>query len=394
MLEVEEDGIIPFFINMARQQFYVNRTYGYDDLGRAILIFTSTSLNKSSKVFESKFGIGFSEWMLICFSVFASSTKGVPPRIRIEYYLDSDKKIAENESIRNVFKLLSIEPRYVSQACIEKISKINNSLAMQFDVYIESIFYDKPMLKLDESRYLVVHKHFLLRQATEGIYDLMKSITSGGTFGNEFGKAFEGYVSTLLSTFLSKDHIYTENDLIRYSNSKVCDFLLEFDDSIVLVECKGTEFNSIIATENAMRKDNSTRAFSKAFKQLNSIENLYKSGVFSDLVSGDKTVVKIILTYKQLYFANSSWYRKNILDYQRIDVEDNCYPEIMSIMEFEKFLYYMKETKLSPIQILNYRLENKYDGDWSSILNNVKVDLPLLRDSFNEFTDRMISNSR
>ncbi|MFT9850213.1 hypothetical protein [Aneurinibacillus sp. REN35] len=97
-----------------------------------------------------------------------------------------------------------------------------------------------------------------MRKVIEGIFDICKKEIPGD-FGKEFGDAFERYVHQLLKFFIPAAQIFNEKQLRRYTDKKICDYMLVFEDHIFLIECKAIEYSAYVSSENALKGDNSTK---------------------------------------------------------------------------------------------------------------------------------------
>ncbi|MDD2402383.1 MAG: hypothetical protein PHI90_10250 [Clostridia bacterium] len=390
-----DGGLYPFLINIARQQFYLQYSYGGNDLGRAIIIFHESKYHKAEELFKNKYGLSYKDWLLVGFGIYAGIHNKRFAYISPGYFTKSSYKIASDETVQSLFKLISITVDEVKDYYKKVRSRIGSKLSTQYDTYIQGAFTERPLLKFNENQYLVIHKPIFLKKITEGIFDLCKSEWSG-EFGNEFGRNFERYIKNLLKEFIPEDRILTENCMRRFTNKKICDFVINNDDSLYLIECKGTEYSSYTATINAMKQDNSTKKITSGIEQIVSTADLIKQGTFLDILgdTSNKRIISSLITFKQLYLVNIQWYWDKIITFTMnsiqkkiIDTIFEYRPQILSVSELEQFLLYSVKQNKSHLEIFQEKLEQdeSVTGDWSVYLKNDNERIKLLEVAFDKF---------
>lgn len=393
-----DSGLVPFFINMARQQFYVQTGYGVNSVARSLIIFGEGNFKKSEAYFVQSYGLNFKEWMLIGFGIFACLNNRTPKTLTTEYFTKADTKIVSDDSVHNFFALNSVTPDGVKSYYQKIEDKVGKTQSLFYDTYLQSIFLEKPLLLLEEKRYLTVHKELHMRRVIEGIFDICKKEIPS-EFGNEFGSNFERYVEYLLSMFLPTAFIVPERKMRQYTSNKICDFMIVFEEYIFLIECKGIEYSAFIASENAIRGDNSARKISTGIEQLSSVANLIKEGVFFDLIgeSHDKKIIASVITYKQLYQANSDWYYDTVISPNIVhaDVDFSLFnyrPQILSIEELEALLKYCDTHNKSYYEVFKQKIPQSdfLTGDWEAYLKLESNVIPFLKDKFSSFFEQEI----
>lgn len=394
-----DDGFYPFLINMARQQFHLQYIHGVNDLGRSIILFCESKYPRAEKLIKNKYGLSFKEWLTIGFGIYASTHDKRPAYISPEYFTNLEPKLADEKSVYALFDILSITVDGVKDNYMRVRQSIGAKIASQYDTYIQGVFTEKPMLRMNENQYIVIYKPLLLKRIAEGIFDLCKSEWPG-EFGNEFGHNFERYVENLLLEFIPKNQLITESILRRYSDDKVCDFIIINEDSLYLLECKGTEYSSYIATTNAMKQDNSTRKISTGIEQLYSTAKQIRKGVFFNILGdvSNKRIISSVITFKQLYFANIKWYWDKVIsssmDQSRKNSIEKYFdyrPQVLSIGELEQFLLYSINQGKTHFEIFKEKLgqSESTSGDWAIYLKVDKERVKLLGASFDRFFEEV-----
>jgi len=254
----KDDGVEPFFVNISRQQFSLQWGNDTNSLGRSILLFNRSNYPKSEQYFTDKFNMTFHDWFLIGFAIYAYIAENKPKIISPLYYINSKQKIASDLAINSFFQQNFVTPTDVKDFNNQIENKIGSTFALFYETYLRGVFVEKPMLRINETDYLVIHQELFMSRAAEGLFDICKKGLPSD-FGMEFGHNFERYIVNLLREFVSPEQIYTEIQLRQYTQKKICDVMMVFEGYIFLIECKGIEYSAYIATENSMKSDNSSK---------------------------------------------------------------------------------------------------------------------------------------
>ncbi|KAA9007337.1 hypothetical protein F4V43_02300 [Paenibacillus spiritus] len=398
LLVQQPNGVVEFFINMSRQQFYLQQGYGSDYIGRSLKIFIPNFFKKSEKYFIDTYNMSFLEWYTMGFALYAGMLQRNPKILSKQYLYGLDKNIYTEAKIDDFFRLFSITKNQVKEFNTNVVKKIGEIHALFYDTYLQGAFLERPLLKLDDQdNYLAVHKELLMRRVLEGIFDICKKDIPS-VFGLEFGASFESYVGEVIRLFNNDSQIITENQLRKLSDKKVCDYVIVYEDYIFLIECKGIEYSAYISSEYAMKGDNSSKKISTGFEQLTSVAKQLNDKVFFDLVGDiqNKKIISAVVTYKQLYQANSDWYYSNVLSehFEKKDVDLKLFdikPQIISIMELERILKNMSETNKSIYALFEDKI-NKGEyltGDWTSYIQE-EGSIPMLETAFNDFVNTQL----
>lgn len=389
-----------WFVTTARQQFYLQSSLGYPDLGRGIELFCKPIYRKSESKFKDEYGLSYKEWFIITFCIHALANRNKPAFFSVDYLTSVLNNILSSEPIEGYLKTVSISPEEIKKNYSLLRDKLGGNAGSYFDFYLRSIFETKPLLKRSDE-YLIIHKELFLKTSTEGIFDLQKN---DGEFGQEFGRSFEKYVNIAISHLKTQKAIFGESELQKYIDGSVCDYLIMCEDFILFIECKGLGYSSLITSEIAMQKDNSTRKIAIGLEQILSTAIEVNNGTLKDLI-GDvngKPLISIVITFKHLYFTNTIWYWENILtkvvDNNVLSGIENLFSvktQVLSIDELEKLLVYANQYNKSILEIF-YEKTSKPDtltGDWQSYLELQEDSwLEFLKDTFHEFTNTYIIN--
>jgi len=236
---------------------------------------------------------------------------------------------------------------------------------------VPSIFIDRPLLKLPDNRYLIVHGDFLIRSTWRTPIKLGHE--SGlESFSKDLGKIFEDYIGLLLMEVFEEDKIFTEKKLIKLlpDNCNVCDYVVDLDDCYCFIECKAIKYSARLVTEPAIKNDNSTNKICKAITQIKETEDGLKNE-FPDF-KPNKYCFGLCVTLEEIHFANSLWYR-NIF-YTSLEGRPNPSLPIyaIGISTFEAIIKILKSKECSLKELLTSKSDDNYrkEGDWFQFLQS------------------------
>lgn len=394
----DKEGLVLFFINMARQQFYLQQSYGVDSMGRSLLLFDSKYLKKTEAFLKEKYNLTFYQWYCIGFAIYAGIDKSEQKIIDKSSLSSMCGEYLGEENIESFFELVSTTSEGIKEIQNAIHKKVGELQALLYDTYLQGSFFFKPFLKLKDGGFLAIHKELFMRKVIEGIFDLCKKEIPSD-FGIEFGKSFERYVGEVIRNFIPNGKLITETDVRKITDRKVCDYILIFDDCIYLIECKGVEYSAHIAAENAMKNDNSTKKISTGYEQLTSAAKMLKEGLLVDLVGdiSSKKIIASVVTYKQLHQANTQWYSDKIISpniaNKDIDLElFDIRPQVVSIMEFEKIMLYLSKNNFEIVELFSEKAVkgDLITGDWIVYLKNDNDSIQFLTDAFENFMDDFV----
>jgi hypothetical protein len=166
------------------------------------------------------------------------------------------------------------------------------------------------------------------------------------------------------------------------------------------VASKATRFSHDLLTENAVLQDNSTGKVAEAFEQIyETARRIVKGDLDTLLADKAKPLIGVVVTHGELHGVNSPFYFEAFTS-KRLEKgisQDwpGCLthtPQIMKIDTLENFLVVMRETGLSPLELIKTKLSQPYErtGDWPQYMQvySSKVrdrGIPVLRSAADEF---------
>lgn len=390
-----------FLISLSEQQMRLQKRPSLNDLARSIELFvTDNSLPNTTHFFCQARGYSMQDWITVSFSIYAQCFAQKSPIIFQSQFLHTEIKSLRDEAIPLFFDDASKTP--------EEIKDIHNSenscFPSHLSIFRPSIFHTYPLIELKDGKYLLPHPFMIFNYATEGLYGACSSINST-VFLKEFSTRFESYVLNVLSEIPGKKNIFCENELKKFTHGKVCDYIVELDDSILLVECKATRYSSRLKNREAIENDNSTGKIADAFVQLFETAKMINNGGYSAILDyKQKPIVAMCIIYGQIDFVNVSLYQeefifkrmKDNVEYLSLSNQLKINPQTLDISTFEDLVVASRISQKSILDIFQEKMEATYEkvGDWSTFLPNYSIngerwELPFLKATINRFFDNL-----
>jgi len=378
LLEEERNPLLALYA-MFRQQFVAQQKVSPYDFGRCLLMFIENNpMLDSSEEFNRKFSLSLQQWVYLCLLTSSmvharASNPDRPPTFRLEN-LERGEVPMPAEALRPFFQLLSKSPKEVGQMFRE----VRNGIEPRFHICVRSLFLQYPIIVFENGEYLAPHEGFVLMNAWEGPYRLLRG---ADRFSQELGAAFQGYVGLIIPDIPNRVNVLAGPDLKRaLPDRRTCDFLVETADSIILIECKATVYSATLVTEGAIRGDNSTTKIADSFDQLHQTATAVREGSLSDrLTDAMKPIVGITVVLGDIPFLNEPGLRQNIfLPKMPRTVATWPHPlvfepQVFPIRMFEKLIVAMKALGQSALEIIREKIKLPYEkvGDWFPYLNNL-----------------------
>jgi hypothetical protein len=348
------------------------------DLSRCLILFVENDVLPNISIdFKKKFGITLYEWVYMCFAV-RSLTQGIrPPVFSADNFFNTKIPNFPKNAVLPFLSESSLSPFEVG----EKYFSIRKEYPSYLHIHIKSIFLDFPLISFKNQEYLLVHPQIIINHATEGLHRICSELNQT-SFSTEFGKSFENYTRHLINEIPNIINILNEDEIQKVSLGKSCDFLIELSDCLLLIECKATQYNHDLFTENAISKDTSTLKIGEAFEQIIlTCKRIKNRELDTLLVDGGKPVLGFCLTYGNIQFANAPEYFKKYISPILFDKNTELLeclsileyiPQVISIKVFERFIMALIHQKISPISLIKQKLSGTYNqtGDWDAYLNN------------------------
>lgn len=376
-LDIQKD-IILAFLAIAHQQLALQRYPNIHEWARAIYLFNDNDLPKSSELLKDTYELTFEEWIFLCFGVLTATGVNTNIAFDLDYFLRTEIKNFPKHAVIPFLELSSTTFSRIRENYFE----IRNRYEPFLNIFHTSLFFSYPII-VSKSQYMLVHPYMIIYHATEGLYRTCSELDEE-KFGEEFGHSFEKYVGDLIESFPNKLLTLNEPRIIQEVSGKSTDYIILFDDSIVLIECKATRYSADLLTENAIAKNNSTGKIAEAYIQIDNTAQQIRRGALGNLVEDlNKPIYGIVITFGNLPFVNSDYYFEKfiksrmyskVVDFASWPFPLSFPPQTFSIDTFESLITTVVNTDYSVRQIFEMKMEEEYlkVGDWPEYIANIE----------------------
>jgi hypothetical protein len=221
-------------------------------------------------------------------------------------------------------------------------------------------------------------------------------------FAEEFSDSFEKYIRRVLDSLKGVISIIDSKVMESTATGKSCDFLVETDNTVILVECKACSFTANRLTNAVIENSNSTGKVAKGLVQLyTSAKNLENGRLEKFGIDCNKTTIGIVVTFGEIPSANSEWYFEEFF-LKRADKKLNevIYPSkqmtrrpiVLDVSGFERLVATLNSDKRTLQDLYDEKQAEGYHatGEWSIWLASQRDSgclklPPFLQDAKTEF---------
>lgn len=306
---LNDEKLDHFFLVMHREQMEVQYAASRNEMARYQALFLADEpIPKLANTMQRERGISVGSWIATCYFAVTAADQS-PEKVFHKSVFSASPQygVSENE-VEQFLSQSSVSPREIR----DRFVGLREKTKPQFHSQIRSVFLEYPLIRLEDDFYVSPHPPLLLRHSGQGLYKTLKGFPY---FGNEFGETVCRFICKLLASLEEYEHLLTSSDLERYSPGKSCDFLVEFEDVILLVESKATSFVAERLVDSAILNDGSTTKIAKGIEQLHTTAYDVRSETFAKLgIDAKKEVIGVVATFGEIPFANSDWYRKSFIE--------------------------------------------------------------------------------
>lgn len=367
-----------FYLAIAKQQFWSQRKPNNFDIARMLnLFFFDNSLPNTSKLFQQETNISILDWIYLNYAVLTDTITHHSPVINENSYIDSEVKSLPKESVKPFFAASSLTIEGVRNRYLE----LHRNISPLDNIIIPSVFSEKPFIKISENTYIVPHPYFPIIHATDGLYRMCYQVDPA-VFLPEFSKSFENYVGKILSEMPGIINFLSEKEIQKVSYGRTSDYLLEFQDCILLVECKGVRYNSLRFTANAIEKDNSTGKIADAYSQIIETANRIIHKELEKILSDStKPLLGLCVIFGEIFLLNAPSFFNDYI-YKRMRLVDYDFekwpspliiaPQTVSIDTLEKMVMTLRSDHITIKDLILKKTTLPYErvGDWDAYLHN------------------------
>ena len=391
-----------WYIFVARQQFPLQGSPDFYDVGRNVLLFDERHYPRAAALMRGRYGFGFREWALFCFALYSGvvGKVGRAPVVEERYFRSSRSTLGRHERLSAMYDLLAVTVEEVRDQYHALRAREGHLL---HDPALPTPFVERPLLRVGPGAYIAVHKPLIFARGLEGPYDI--AMAKGHwpeVFGGEFGTAFESYTGAILR-YLPGVALYGEREMRAFTEAKICDYLVVGADFLLFVECKAVKYSATLVSEGAVRGDNSTRKVAGGMDQIYSAATLVRAGVLDGLIgpTASRAFVAAVVTFRPLYGANDDTFWGEVIqpamrapgkaDWAR---HFAFRPQMLDIAAFERLVLVCDKEGTTPAGVFASKLGGPsapplVTGDWGPYLAQRLGRgrrLPILTDAFTAFT--------
>ena len=365
---------------MYRQQIPLQFQPDLYTLARAWFLFASGNpLPRTAASFERAYGLPVAEWFKLAFLTYTCADKHAA--FLPSYILNAECVEVPEDFLRAYLSLCSFTPREIR----ERYRSDRRDTGYRFHGCISSVFLTRPLIDFGHDRYLAPRPELVMRHASEGLYQLSKHCEP--QFHEELGNRFEKYSELLLRGVAPARRLVSEAEMRKHASGKNCDFLLEFEDSLVLLECKAVIRSARILTEEVLRQDNSTKKIQRAILQLCKTSCTVKDGVLDALdVDSSKPLFGFVVVFGDIPFANSRWYFERVISFgleeklarARTSMDALAQPPVVLTSEALELFVTAVNTGMSVVELSEEKARLSYNsvGDWPEYLQSKLTEQP------------------
>ena len=384
-----------FFLLMYREQIPLQKRASWAHFLRSWVLFVQDdSMAESRREFHSHYGITMDQWVKVCFLCWTISFQEAGGSFLVQM-IENPKINISQEILKNFLKYSAKSPEEIGHYFLD----MRKNEPHEFHSLIKSCFFETPIVRFSDNSIVVPHTHLLFLHAGEGLYRLAQPL---GVFATEFSETFEKYIRKVLDSLKGVTRIIDSKMMEKTATGKSCDFLVETENTIILVECKACSFTAKRLTNTAIENDNSTAKVVKGLVQIYTSAKDLENGKFEKFnINRSKTVIGITVTFGEIYSANSEWYFENFF-LKRADkkLNEEIYPSkqmtrrpiVIDISGFERLVAALSLDKRTLQELYDKRQADGYHatGDWgiwlASQSNSRDSELPpFLQEAKTEF---------
>ena len=366
-----------------RQQFLVQSLRHPISMGRCIrLLGENSPLSSISELLEAKYGFSIGDWLCV-HAILWTMTRDAPNPSLLHNWVDAVPESAiSQQSLSRCLEHLchsrqSLADHYKAQRPWNRLAGWTNPL---------SAFLARPCIRFEEGISTPVPS-LLVHHGIYGLRELLRSVDSPNV-ACAFSAALENYAVDLVAAtnvaakYLSGRHLRQE-----LAGSRTCDGLWEFDDCILLLECKSFVSQQRTLQPDPLRKSTETSELVHGMTQIRETATAIRRRRLPQVAS-DKPIVGIIVTVQECGGVNIPSYFQSIIepvleeeqsDDSRFGAQFVAHPiAVFSLDALDFLAIWMSTHKRGPLGVFDsYATQQQMmKGAWDRYLMGLVGDLP------------------
>lgn len=301
-LRVDSD-LFEFLCYMHRTQLEKQGSLWAVPVGRAIRMFqNSKRMPQLSRSFKERNGFSIDEWLKAAIAVIAINESG-----------RSSCGSAYMSKLTQV-KLSSV----MLNSFLASVSDVPATIGMEYRklrgsnqfgggplswLQRRSVLAERPLIKLARG-YTMPIRSYVTGLLDEMLVNRMV-VEQTDAVRSELGQVYQAYVGEVLSKHFASASVLDEQALGVVAKSRMCDFAIQFNDIIILIECKAVSVETKLVTKNAILNSNAISKIVSGFDQIRNTAELIKNGVMARLgLRAGAPVVGFVATMGEVPAAN------------------------------------------------------------------------------------------
>jgi len=356
---------------MWREQILVQKRPNKNYMARTWRLFVNNSwMKRIARKFEEKYSMTMDDWFKLCFLCYVTAINDTSGRINIKAIESCNFVTVDKKSIESYLELTCTTPRKVKDIFFEYMKE-----PLEYHFLNKYMFMEHPILDFGNFKLIAPNPNFVMLNAGEGLYRLSSEIAG---FDTNFGKSFQSYIEELLVCIENKVNLIKSEELERLASGKSCDFLLEFEDHLLLVECKATSLTVSKLTENAILNNNSTVKIAEGIVQIYATAHDISRGIFNaSKIENKKPILGIVVTFGEIPLVNTDWYNTFIWERKDKELKSPIYPNekvkgkpiVVSVSTLEEIVTYLNSSGVSFADLYEEKASlPPYRGDWNAFM--------------------------
>ena len=331
-----KNDIEMFFTRMWWQQIESQQTFTVPDISRYQRIFvTSNRMRHLDKEFAGKYGLTLAEWCMSNFCILSSILSSSTHTVILPRPVPLEGLNIESRAIEAYLDEASKSPGQIGA----RFRRLRDNTDARHHSEIRTVFGEYPLIAYGQHRYLAPFPERLFHDSGRGIYRRIRSLPS---FSKDFGPSVEDYVELVVSCLHSRRDVIRPERLTETVDTKVCDFIIQFDDMAWLIESKGVAFRRNNISPKTVLADSSTRRMQDGIEQLTSTATLIRGGTFAPYgIPEDTPLFGSIVTFDYIPFANLPRYfrefivKPSSIEFACIDRSGPLFSELPFVLDIE-----------------------------------------------------------
>lgn len=361
------DGNLMNFLGRMNYQQYVWQTYKpKNSFARSIylfLIYGEKSLSELSfsTLFAEKYSLTIRDYLAagLILSSFVIAFKDPFHQSDIESYIDINGRTKYYKNIIITLQMIScrysvIRDRYDALYNIDNMEKCFLNYNNRYNPlrYFPIINFDK-----NQDLYVIPNLQLFFEKISNGVYWILRNelMSPNSTqFTNEFGARYDSYIGVLLKHYFQDAEQIVDLDEIKKDKNlqiKVADWLVEFQDYVLIIESKSSLTS--LSIKESFDNNFISKWFNKNIKK--AMEQLTETVKYFQKSLSNKKIYTLVIFYEDLQLLNGKGF-----------IRDNrVFPELqnlhfITLREFEQIEKGVKEFGIN--KILDQK-ENIIKGD-------------------------------